>query len=843
MKNLLLIDGNSLLHRSYWGLPLLVTKNGDYTNGVFGFLNMLIKFITTYKPEYICVAFDKSKITFRNELFPEYKATRKPTPDELRGQFVIIKKFLTAMNINIVEQTGIEADDIIGTLAKRFPEHTIILTGDRDDLQLIDETNTVWYTVKGISEVTKYDTQLFQEEYGILPNQWVDTKALMGDASDNIPGVKGIGKKTALKLIKDYGSIDGVYNHLDDFSPNLRSKLVESKEMAYISLELARIKLDCDIDCNLSDCNYDFPFNDEVAQLFADYELYSLYRRKELFVGGGNVQAKQINIAKVTTINKVEELQEILQKNKPAIISLDFSTNMQFSIDSEHVYEMNFQTDLLGYGFDLKDFKKVMEPILYDNNIKKILFDYKDFRTKLKSIEAYQNIFDIRLATYLIDTGIKLDSAKLWASDEGYDSVTCALINEWTKLKDKLVELKQDNFYTNIELPLSDVLFDMEQAGIRIDSEMLSKYRDIYEAELNSLISQIHKEAGHEFNINSPLQLAQVLFDEQRIDIADNAKRSTSIEILENNENKHPIIKNLIRYRKVQKLLSTYILGFAKYKKEDFIHTTYNQTVTATGRLSSSDPNLQNIPNRNEETRQFRQIFVSRFADGLLTSADYNQIELRLMAHMSNDETMIDAFCNGIDIHKITASKIFQKPIDQITKIERSSAKTVNFGIIYGQSAFGLAKTLSISQAQAKHFLATYFMTYPRVGTFMENAPIEAKANGNISYTMFGRRRYIRELNSSKALERNFGERVAINSPLQGSSSDIIKIAMIKLNYEIKQRNLKSKLILQIHDELVVDTHPEEKDIIKELLVDTMTNVIELKVPLIVDVSTNHSLY
>ncbi len=838
MEKLLIIDGNSLVNRAFYALPLLSNDKGEYSNAVYGFTNILVKFIIEQKPDYICVAFDHSRHTFRTDMYKDYKGTRKQMPDELRSQMPILKDLLEKMHIKIFEIDGIEADDIIGTVSKNSGIENIILSGDRDVLQLIDDKTQVWLTKKGISEVVKVDKQNMQELFGFNPSQVVDMKSLMGDSSDNIPGVNGVGEKTALNLITEYKTLDGVYNNIDNIKGKLNEKLAVGKDMAYLSYKLATIKTDCDIKFNISEFCYDFPFNNDVKSVFENYQFKTLLKRNELFV---NINGEQINEKKSKKVEEIalkdiNQLNKIIKDQKIDFLAFNFVNCVAFCLNQDYVFYLPAQTNLFDIvNITKKDIINALLPILSDEKIDKITYDLK---SHLYNEKIYNNlkgdIFDVSIAMYLVHAGEKV----------GKEIEVKDYYIQKQNLISAMNELGLNFVYNNIEMPLTYVLYEMEQNGFKVDKKELDALADKYQTELSYLEQKIYSVCGTTFNIKSPKQVASVLYENLGLSDKGNKKHSTGIDVLNSLIGKHEVVPLLIRYRKIQKLNSSYLEPYTKMINEsgDCIHTVFNQTLTATGRLSSSEPNLQNIPVREEEGKNLRKIFVSRFKDGQIVSADYNQIELRLLASFSKDENLIKAYENGKDIHRSTASQIFDKPLNEVTSQERTMAKAVNFGIVYGISAYGLANQINVSPGQAKIFMDKYLGTYKNVTKYMQDNINFAKQTG-YSKTMYGRIRKINELNSGNKNIVMFGERVAMNMPLQGSASDIIKLAMIKVNNELKKQKLESKLILQIHDELIVDTKGDEIDKVEKILKSCMENVAKLPVPLIVSISSGKTWF
>ncbi len=830
MKKLLIVDGNSLVNRAFYALPLLTNQNGEYSNAVYGFCNILIKFITEQHPDYLCVAFDHSRHTFRTDMYAEYKGTRKKMPDELASQMPILKNLLQKMNIKIFEENGIEADDIIGTVAKNSGVSNIILSGDRDVLQLIDNNTEVWLTKKGITDVQVVNQDNIKDLFGVSPSQIIDLKSLMGDSSDNIPGVSGIGEITAKKLIADNSTLDGVYANIESTTGKLREKLENGKDSAYLSYKLATIKTDCNIDVNIQNFGYDFPFNNNVKEIFKNYEFKSLLKRNELFLNQEDFVQEKITevFENKQTLDDIKSIEKILKDEKIEYFAFNFLNDYLICFNSEKYYSIS-------KNIQLNDILLCLKDVFESDFIQKITFDLKSHLHLFGNfVNVKGNIFDLSIAEYLVHAGEKYGAEY---TIQEYASVK----NELEKIMDKY---ELTSVYYDIELPLTYVLYEMENNGFYVNKTTLDELAEKYKEEVDDLTEQIFDCVGYEFNINSPKQVASVLFDELGLSDFNNKKHSTSIENLIMLQYSHEVVPLIIRYRKIQKLSSTYLEPYRKIVEEkgECIHTIFNQTLTSTGRLSSSEPNLQNIPVRDDEGKNLRKMFISRFNDGEIISADYSQIELRLLASLSGDKNLIEAYKNNQDIHRSTASQIFDKPIELVTEHERSSAKATNFGIIYGISAYGLANQIGESPKNAKKFLDKYLATYPDVTVYMKNNIEFAKQNGYVK-TLFGRIRKINEISSSNFNIRQFGERVAMNMPLQGTASDVIKIAMIKVNNELKNKKLKSKLILQIHDELMIDSPKEEIEIVKKILHSCMENVVNLIVPLIVNISSGKTWF
>lgn len=829
MKKTIIIDGNSLANRAFYALPYLTDTKGNPSGAVFGFVNILIKLITEEKPDGIIAAFDHAKKTFRNELFKDYKATRKETPIELREQFPVIKNLLKEMGILVIEQEGIEADDIIGTVVKSLKGSKIILSGDRDLLQLISQDTQVWLTIKGVSQVSKIGLKELKDNYGILPEQLTDLKGLMGDSSDNIPGVSGIGEKTAHKLIEEYYNLDGIYSNLNSIPGKLNEKLFIGKEMAYLSKKLATIKTDAQLNVDFNNNSYIFPFNKNIKKSFELFGFNSLLKKNDLFSDLNIVQEK-IRIQ----LNSKNDIFELIKKIETQI-AFDLE-NMEFSIKSGEIYFLNPTIDMFSDFISLNEVIDILKPIFENCNILKIIKSSKNVLHFLDKLNIQlNNFFDIGLANYLIHVG----ESVIDLSNSCDDFFVLK-----TSLEKELKSLDLDYLYFNLELPLSRVLFEMEKTGFKIDEKALNELNSVFSSKILDLQNDIIDLAGEEFNINSPKQVASILFDKLGLKSYNNKKRSTSIDILNDIKWQHPIIEKIISYRKYQKLKSTYIDVYLKIISStgDIIHTNFNQTLTNTGRISSTDPNLQNIPANDEEGKVLRKIFISKFDNGKIYSADYNQIELRLLADMSGEEKLIEIFKNNQDVHVMTACQIFNVLPEQVTQKMRREAKAVNFGIIYGISDYGLSQNIRVARKEAKNYIDSYFENFPKVKEFSEKNIAFAKEYGFIK-TKFGRIRHIPEIKSSNFNIKSFGERVAMNMPLQGTASDIIKFSMLNVSNQLKKMKLKSQLILQIHDELVLDVFPGEENLIENLLHDTMEKWINLNVPLPISIKFGENLF
>ena len=847
MDKLVLIDGNSLLNRAFYATPVFTTKDGQPTNAIFGFVKLMLKILSDVKPKYMAVAFDLKAPTFRHKMYDGYKATRSPMPQELAAQLEPLKSLLSAMNIAMFEKEGIEADDIIGTLSNRFDVHSYIYTGDRDSYQLVDDRTDVYFTKRGVSDLLKLDKDNFVAEVGVEPGQIIDLKALMGDKSDNIPGVPGVGEKTALNLVQTYGSLDGVYDNIDSIKGALQRKLIDGRESAYLSYKLATIDRNCEIGANLEDCTVSDRYSPEVKDIFTKLEFKSLLTL-DIFTEESRAEsAPELEYPQREVIDDVAALEKLCRRDGQFFIDISQDVARIYAFDRQ--YECQISRDLLG-SVQASDFYEVVKNILVNKNAHLTVYDLKKFLHEIEyeggGIDCAFD--DISVMKYIADFFDQSQSISELCEYYGYDGTYSAYI--LSIMRDKFtLKLDEDDsrkLYENIEKPLIFVLFDMERAGVKVDIAALDNFSREYSAKLEELKGKIYEACGCTFNINSPSQLGQVLFEKLGLKSGKknkNGKYSTSAEILEKLADESPAVQLILSYRQYQKLYSTYVEGFRPLidSRTKLVHTTYNQTVTTTGRLSSANPNLQNIPIRENEGRELRKLFIPR--DGnVFIDADYSQIELRLLAHFSGCKELIEAYNNGKDIHAVTASQVFGVPLEQVTHKMRSDAKAVNFGIIYGISDFGLAKNLDIPVKTARDYIENYFKTYSAVKDYMQSNVDFAKKNGYVA-TLTGRKRYIREINSSNYNIRQFGERAAMNMPLQGSSADIIKIAMINVVNALNKEGLKAKLILQVHDELVLDCPKEEAEQAVDILKSEMENAVKLNVPLSVDVHMGKNWY
>lgn len=835
---LVIIDGNSIMYRSFYALPLLANSEGAFSNAIYGFAMQIINIVNNIKPKYMVVAFDAGKHTFRNDLFDGYKATRKPMPEELREQIVPLKEMLKLMNITIVEKDGIEGDDVIGIVSKKFLDtETIIVTGDRDSFQLVDDVTSVYFTKKGTSDVKVMNEKTLKEEYGVTPKQFIDLKALQGDSSDNIPGVAGVGPKTATDLILKYSSIENLYDHIDEISGKLKDKLLENKDMAFLSKELATILTKGDIELKLSDCIFDYPFSEAVYDLFKKYEFKSLLKNDKIFdLSKGEKQDLDLNIIEVKNANLVKNIKN-LAKNRGFISFFIDNNNVELCFGDD-VFSIELYDNLLSNGLEKFAFFEEMKEIFEDENILKISFDSKRDMYNLKKFNiSLENYFDVSIAKYLVD-GVPVDSLNDVFFEESKLGVTLKMYNFYSEYKVKIKEENLEYLFYEVENRLSKVLFSMEETGFKIDEKVLDELKIKYECEVNELTKKIYELAGEEFNINSPKQLGSVLYE--KLGLPHKKKMSTSAETLQEIENEHEIIPVILRFRKVSKLLNTYVSGiYPHIDKNHLVHTYFKQTFTTTGRLSSTEPNLQNIPIRSEESREIRSMFIASDENSVLIDADYSQIELRLLAHLSNDPLFVKAFNSGEDIHTETASSIYGLPKELITKDMRRSAKVVNFGIIYGMSEYGLASDLHITAKEAREFIYNYYSKHKAVEVFMNNLIQTAKDTGKAT-TLFGRIRKMFDINASNFMVRSRAERASQNMPLQGTAADIIKIAMVNIYDALKNGGYKAKLIMQVHDELIIDCPKEEEDIVKKIVANEMTTACKLIVPLEVDIASSY---
>lgn len=869
MKKLVLIDGHSILNRAFYGVPELSNSQGLHTNAVYGFLNIMFKILDEEAADYIAVAFDLSAPTFRHKAYAEYKGTRKSMPDELREQVPLIKDVLSSMNIPILTMEGYEADDIIGTIAKRYQSDEVfvsVISGDRDLLQLSDKHIKIRIpkTSKGVTTVHDYLPEDVMNEYGVTPKEFIDVKALMGDTSDNVPGVPSIGEKTATKIIQEYHSIENAIEHVDELKPPRASKaLSEHVEDAKFSKMLVTIVTDAPIEADISDMEVGNLYTKESLEWINKLEFKSFLKRYE------NVETEASIELDTSVIDKQEAWESFYTELKD---SKEFGISIcpeETAIKSYHVNSLYAISITLGNKSyiikDMENISDILEEIIR-LDARKYILSLKPLIKLVKDMKAAKNFYDISVAAYLInplkDSYFVEDIARDYmesACSSKSEMIGKAKLNKVLRFNDekainyfatesyvtlhakenilaKLKDLELTELYENVEMPLIYSLAKMENTGVRVDEERLKKYADTLLEKIAKLEESITKKAGESFNINSPKQLGEILFEKLKLSGGKKTKTgySTAADVLEKLAPEHEIIRDILEYRQLTKLNSTYATGLAGYIREDGrIHGTFNQTITATGRISSTDPNLQNIPVRTEMGSKIRDIFVPK--EGyVFVDADYSQIELRVLASLSGDEKLIESYHSAADIHAATASQVFHVPLEEVTPELRRNAKAVNFGVVYGISAFGLSEDLSISRKEALDYINNYFKIYGGVKTFLDKQVADAKEKGYVK-TMFGRIRPIPEIKSSNFMTRSFGDRVAMNSPIQGSAADIMKISMLKVDEALEKSGFDARIVLQIHDELLVEVKEEEAAKVSELVEKAMKEAVSLKVPLEVD--------
>lgn len=849
MDKLVLIDGNSLLNRAYYATPVFSTSSGQPTNAIFGFTKLMLKIIADVKPEYFVVTFDLKAPTFRHKMFDGYKATRSPMPEELASQVKPLKSLLSAMKIAMCEQEGVEADDLIGTLSRKFDVHSYIYTGDRDSFQLVNDKTDVYYTKRGVSDLLKLSADNFESEIGLKPAAIIDLKALMGDKSDNIPGVAGIGETSARKLLSEFSTLDGIYENIAGISSqSLRKKLTDGKESAYMSYKLATIKCDCNVNLTLEDCITPKSYSAEVKELFKTLEFKSLLTTVN-FDDGDETTSAEVSYPERIVLETCEEFKDLCWHNSGTYY-IDFDENGIKIFVNGAFYEINCGADDLFCKFTYESVVDCLKGIFENAENKVVLYDYKQFlhRFAAGGIDVKCEVDDIAVMHYLCDYFNESKSVAELCVSKGFDEKYSAFAFDII-YKEYMETLEKEgimHLYRDIEKPLIDVLYDMETSGVRVDTAQLEALGAAYSEKIGELRDKIYELCDCYFNINSPTQLGEVLFNKLGLKSGKknkSGKYSTSADILESLADESEVVRLILTYRMYQKLYSTYAEGLKPLidKKTQLIHTTFNNTITTTGRLSSTNPNLQNIPVREEEGREIRKVFIPREGN-ILIDADYSQIELRLLAHFSGCKELVAAYNNDEDVHAVTASQVFGVPLNEVTAKMRRAAKAVNFGIIYGISEFGLSKNIGVSVKTAKEYIEKYFERYSAVKEYMESNVEFAKKNGYVA-TLTGRKRYIKEINSSNYNMRQFGERAAMNMPLQGSSADIIKIAMVNIHNRLKEKGLKAKLILQVHDELILDAPENEMDEAAEILKYEMENAVKLNVPLKVDVHSGKNWY
>ncbi len=891
-RKLVLIDGHSILHRAFYGVQDLTNAQGLHTNAIYGFLNIMFRFLEEEKPDYLAVAFDVHAPTFRHQMYEAYKGTRKPMPEELREQVPVMKDVLRAMKVVVVEQVGLEADDILGTLAKKAQTEGMdvsLISGDRDLLQVADEHIKIRIpkTKMGKTEVEDYYPEDVKAAYQVTPLQFIDLKALMGDTADNIPGVPKVGQKTATDLMVQFGSLDNIYAHAEEITKkSIRESLLQNRELADLSKALATIRTDSDVSLDYEEAKAEGFYTQEAYDLFKQLEFKQMLNRFEKKEVSRDSDIRE-------TFRKLEDQGDFIKWLKKR--KADASVGLYLAMDGNELLaaaastgeetlayvlpvQENVQLSLFEEFSDNGSIDKDIGPLVegirqLSERVNISVFDIKK-QYRYLTRETTERYFDILIGAYLLNplkSDYDLESIAqehLGVTVPGWGEVfgkkrsreaaasmpeqfaeyccygACVSVKAAEVLAKKLEDTGMDRLMRDMEMPLSLVLYDMEQEGVEVRREELKAYGDALVARIEELEKSIHAQAGVAFNINSPKQLGEVLFETMKLPGGKKTKTgySTAADVLEKLSEEAPVVKDILEYRQLTKLKSTYADGLAVYIGEDHrIHTSFNQTITATGRISSTEPNLQNIPMRMELGRRIRKVFVPR--EGcVFMDADYSQIELRVLAHMSGDEQLIEAYRMDQDIHRITAAKVFHTPFEEVTDLQRRNAKAVNFGIVYGISSFGLSQDLSISKKEAADYIEQYFATYPRVKEFLDQLVSDGKKNGYIT-TIFGRRRPIPELKSSNFMQRSFGERVAMNSPIQGTAADIIKIAMIRVWKALKEAGLKSRLILQVHDELVIETYREEEEQVRQILTENMVAAADLAVTLEVDLHTGENWY
>lgn len=828
-NKILLLDSNSLMHRAYHALPNLKSSKGLYTGAIYGFLSILLRLIKEQKPTHIAAAFDLHGPTFRHEMFKDYKATRKPMDEELRQQVEPLKELITAMGIKIVSLQGYEGDDILGTLSKRFDDECIIVTGDRDSFQLVSPTTKVFWTKKGVSDIEVYDEERLLQD-GFTVSQFIDYKALRGDTSDNVPGIPGVGEKTAKQLLEKYGSLDEILAHADEIPGKLGQNVQNGRDIAILSKELVTINCDVPVECTLDDLKFTPVYSQAVRTLLGQLEITSLAARMSFEDGGEQAEIPAPKIEKnVVVLTTGQDIKAAIKGDKIAVL---IGENVTFAVDDKTEYKIDCVQDLFSEGVDFDEAVNVVKECAKDMEL--VCYDFK----ALSKAYGFDNskFFDTMIASHLVRGSAPIKSVEQVFGADGLEVGAVELLVESDKLKEQLAKNELNHLFFDVEQPLCVVLRNMEQRGMCVSVAALKSLEEKYAERIATLTGEIYDLAGEHFNIASTKQLGEILFEKLMLPHGKKTKTGYSVseDVLGNLSGAHPIIAKILEYRHYAKLQSTYVTGLQPLVKAGRIHTEFNQCITTTGRLSSTNPNLQNIPTRSEEAKDIKSAFVPSEGN-VLVSADYSQIELRLLAHMSGDEQLIKAFNEGDDIHAITAAQILGKSVSEVTPAERRDAKAVNFGIIYGISGYGLAENLSIPQYKAKEFIANYFTMHPKVREFMDGCVKSARERG-YSLTMLGRRRNLSDLNASNYMVRSSAERMAMNTPLQGSAADIIKLAM--LGVEKRLASMKSKMILQIHDELIIDAAADEAEEVKKILSYEMEHAVKLSVPLIAEATS-----
>lgn len=859
MEKLLLVDGNSIMNRAFYGVPDLTNVNGLHTNAVYGFLNILFRFLDEEKPDYLAIAFDLHAPTFRHKLYDAYKGTRKGMPDELREQVPYIKNLVKEMNIKTLELEGFEADDLLGTMAKKAQKEGIevsLLSGDRDLLQIADEHIKIRIpkTIKGQTTVEDYYPSDVYAKYNVTPIEFIHMKALMGDSSDNIPGVPKVGEKTAAELIVKYHSLDKIYESLEEISKNaIRTSLAENKDLAYLCLKLATIEINAPVEFDREELKNVITYSEGGYNILKELGLKTYIKK---FEDNMSAEAKSVEIEEVSVdvTDNIDSLIDLLKKED--IKDVAFKKGM-FGSMAAFLDKYFFIPATL-------DVYPLIKYILFESNITLVshkasdlydILDEEDLKASSEKITG--NIFALDIAAYIINPlnnsytidGLLSDYLGLSvavepSSEKDMAKVLFGFLNLKKELDERLVQSDQKELFKKIEMPLTLVLYEMEKAGIRVDKAGLKKYGDELNVSIASLEKKIYEQAGEEFNILSPKQLGVILFEKMNMPYSKKTKTgySTSADVLEKLSAEYPFVSDILEYRALTKLNSTYAQGLSDAISDDGrIHSHFLQTVTATGRISSAEPNLQNIPIRTQLGRELRKVFIPD-NDSIFADADYSQIELRILAHLAVDDVLIDAFNSGKDIHSLTASKVFNVPIDQVTSAQRRAAKVVNFGIIYGMSSFSLGQDLEISRKEAEKYIKEYFEGYPKIKAYLDGCVESASKNG-YSLTSFLRRRPIPELKASQFMQREFGKRVAMNAPIQGTAADIMKISMINVRDSLVKNNLKSRILIQVHDELLLEVKKDEKEAACRILKEEMENACRLSVPLTVELNVGDNWY
>ena len=831
-EKIVLIDGHSIINRAFYGVPDLTNKDGLHTNGIFGFVNILFKILEEEKPDYLTVAFDVHHPTFRHEMFKEYKGTRKGMPQELHEQVPVLKELLTAMGIQIMELPGYEADDLLGTVANRSEAKgmdVLVVSGDRDLLQIVTDHIRVCIpkTKRGTTEYEMYYTKDVQEKYGLLPKQIIELKALMGDSSDNIPGVPGIGEKTATAILQQFENVENAHAHLEEIKPKRAKENLEAHyDMALMSKKLATIETDAPYEYDWESARTGNVFTKEAYELCQKLELKKLMAKFDLS------EMPQEESVKTVTVSDFAEAEDIFAKAENADITAAALKMEDGTLNAVDIVLDGNLYEIICEGFMTEAYLKDKAERLLANGKCVVVSGLKEM-LKVLHVEECTGLYDLDIANYLINPVVSVKPGEI-------DVLT--VWKEFTDAKKRLEELGMWELYTDMEMPLVFTLAGMEMAGVKMNAEALMEYGNALAVKIAELEERIYEQAGEKFNINSPKQLGVILFEKMQLPGSKKTKTgySTSADVLEKLAPEQPIIRDILEYRTLAKLKSTYADGLLTCLDADGrVRSTFQQTVTATGRLSSTEPNLQNIPIRMELGRLIRKVFVPQ--DGyVFVDADYSQIELRLLAHMSGDEVLINAYNEAQDIHRLTASQVFNVPFEEVTDLQRRNAKAVNFGIVYGISSYGLSEDLSISPKEAKKYIDHYFETYPKIKEFLDGTVAKAKEEGCVR-TLYNRRRPVPELSSSNFMQRAFGERIAMNSPLQGTAADIMKIAMIRVDRRL--RSMKSRILLQVHDELLIETAPDELEEVKQILQEEMTGAAELSVNLEIDVHDGENWY